>query len=201
MFGEQIATEDGLWLASHALVVAEGLLGKILVHRNKCVLITETEAYGGSDDEASHAFRGISKRNKSMFEPGGTLYVYLSYGVHKCINVVSGERGQGEAVLIRSGIAWDVTGDAGASDTHAIKGPGRLGAYLGAELSDDGEDLLASDDWGLYEQRTAASFDSSCVERLERIGISKATDLDWRFRIEEVEISAIFKKSFGGFGI
>ncbi|MCB0360779.1 MAG: DNA-3-methyladenine glycosylase, partial [Bdellovibrionales bacterium] len=87
-------------------VVARKLLGKVLLRvLGESVLaarIVEVEAYLGSDDPASHAYRGPSKRNQSMFLAGGTCYVYLSYGVHYCMNVATGKPGVGEAVLLRA---------------------------------------------------------------------------------------------------
>ncbi len=66
--------------------------------------LTEVEAYAGAADPASHAYRGPTRRNRSMFEGAGTLYVYRSYGVHWCVNIVTGPPGSGEAVLLRGGV-------------------------------------------------------------------------------------------------
>src|SRR5688572_447501 len=86
--------------------VARQLLGKVIVHQTSegiiQGIITETEAYGGDDDPASHAFPGKGKRNWPMFDKAGMLYVYLIYGIHLCLNVVVGEVDQPAAVLIRS---------------------------------------------------------------------------------------------------
>lgn len=81
--------------------VARDLIGKNLVFRNFQGIITETEAYRGSDDEASHAYKGMSNRSAIMFGPPGYLYVYMIYGMYYCINVVTEEVGHPSAVLIR----------------------------------------------------------------------------------------------------
>ena len=72
------------------------------------VRLTEVEAYGGPDDAASHAYRGLTSRNSSMFGPPGTLYVYRSHGIHWCANVASGPEGDGQAVLLRGGEITEV---------------------------------------------------------------------------------------------
>ena len=88
------------------LVVAKDLLGKILVKKNgKEILagkIVEVEAYDGSTDQAAHSYGRITPRNKIMFEDGGFLYVYFTYGAHHCCNVITGKKGKGTAVLIRA---------------------------------------------------------------------------------------------------
>lgn len=167
------------------------LLGKILCHNDKAIVVTEVEAYMGQDDEASHAFRGISLRNKSMFLDGGTIYVYLSYGLHKCVNVVAGRIDQASAVLIRSGIPISdrMTGVKHLNHKNVLIGPGRIGKYLGADLSDDGEDLLNSITWKLFVADGLFQIENSMVLVQKRVGISKAIDLDWRFSIKPEHIN------------
>ena len=92
----------------NVLQVAEKLLGKIFVYNNKEInkklsaRIVEVEAYDGSTDEAAHTFNGKTNRNKIMFERGGYLYVYFTYGIHYCANIVTGKEGEGTAVLLRA---------------------------------------------------------------------------------------------------
>lgn len=144
------------------------------------VRINEVEAYKGEDDPASHAYRGETPRNGSMFRKPGTLYVYRSYGVHSCANTSAGPEGVGWGILIRGGEVID--GETAASrrrgrQTDLASGPGKLCQALGITTVLDGTDLL----------------DPASVIRLEsgdrpevimatpRIGISKAQDLPWRF--------------------
>jgi DNA-3-methyladenine glycosylase len=94
----------GALLEADVLTVARGLLGatlrSLIGGRPVAVTITETEAYAGGDDPASHAYRGKTMRNATMFERAGLLYVYRSYGIHWCMNVVVGAEGVAHAVLL-----------------------------------------------------------------------------------------------------
>jgi DNA-3-methyladenine glycosylase len=131
--------------------VARDLLGATVVSKVGgelvAVRITEVEAYGGEDDPGSHAYRGRTKRNVSMYEAGGTVYVYSIYGMHDILNLVTGGPGRAGAVLVRSGIV--VAGDrvamfrrtaAGATPALA-RGPGNLAACLGVSRLLDGVTL------------------------------------------------------------
>ncbi|MCM3887413.1 DNA-3-methyladenine glycosylase [Frankia sp. R82] len=118
------------------LAVAPDLLGATVRHGPVVVRITEVEAYGGVDDPASHAARGPTPRSAVMFGPPGRAYVYLSYGVHWCVNIVCGPVGQACAVLLRAGEV--VEGQALVRDRwpalsarDLARGPGRLGRVLG----------------------------------------------------------------------
>lgn len=171
-------------LAADVLSVAEGLLGWTLESRVDgvvtAVTITETEAYAGPDDPASHAFGGLTPRNEVMFGPAGLLYVYRSYGIHWCMNVVVGERDLPHAVLLRggeptAGIASMVKRRGRRTDI--ANGPGKLCQALGVTGVLDGTDLRT----GVLRLFPGPGIGDRIVETTPRIGISKAVDLPWRY--------------------
>jgi len=180
-------------LREPSIEVAPALLGMMIANRDQGLIITEVEAYAGSDDAASHAFGGMSQRNKSMFADGGTLYVYLSYGIHKCINIVTGARGDGQAVLIRSGIGisniMENSRNLKMSSGELVRGPGRVGRLLDAQLTDDGIDLLSSRSWKLLDTKECLGVVELSISRSVRVGISKACDVEWRFEIDFLAIN------------
>src|SRR5690606_8142044 len=90
-------------LGGGALAAAPRLLGAVLHGRGVSLRLTEVEAYLGAIDPGSHAFRGRTARNATMFAPGGRLYVYRSYGIHACANIVCGPEGEASGVLLRAG--------------------------------------------------------------------------------------------------
>jgi DNA-3-methyladenine glycosylase len=132
------------------LEVARDLLGQHLVRvidqGTIVVRLTEVEAYAGSDDPGSHAFRGRTPRNAVMFGPAGHGYVYFTYGMHHCVNVVAGPAGEPSAVLLRAGevVAGEdlVRATRGAVPFRDLaRGPARLTVALGIDRSLDGLDL------------------------------------------------------------
>jgi DNA-3-methyladenine glycosylase len=142
--------------------------------------ITEVEAYKGSDDPASHAYRGRTSRNGSMFGRPGTLYVYRSYGVHWCGNVATGPEGVGWAILFRGAEIVDGIGVARirrGRDHGLADGPGKLTQALGIDHSHDGTYLLDE----ASQIRIEEGPPSAMVMATPRIGISKAKDRPWRF--------------------
>lgn len=158
------------WFDRDAPTVARDLVGAGLAIRGVGGRIVETEAYTQTDP-ASHSFRGPGLRNRSMFGPPGRAYVYRSYGIHWCLNVVCLA---GEAVLIRAieptdGLA-DMAARRGTGVPRALcSGPGKLGQALGIGPEDDGSDLCIV-------------AGSPCpVIAGPRIGITRAVDLPWRF--------------------
>lgn len=139
------------------------------------VQITETEAYLGEGDPASHSHRGPTPRSAIMFGRPGVAYVYLIYGMHFCLNAVTEPAGTGAAVLIRS--ARPVPG--ASPPRGRIEGPGRLTRALGIDLAMNGWDLATSD----LQVLDAAGVKDADVVVGPRVGIQKATDLALRFRI------------------
>jgi DNA-3-methyladenine glycosylase len=138
------------FFARPVLQVAPELLGCTLSHAGVTVRLTEVEAYDGSNDPGSHAFRGPTPRNRVMFgEPGG-LYVYFTYGMHWCANLVCGSAGAASAVLMRAGevvAGLDVarTRRAGAVDRDLARGPARLAMVLALAGRHNGIDTVATD--------------------------------------------------------
>jgi DNA-3-methyladenine glycosylase len=175
---------------SDALEVAPALLHKVLVVGAVTGRIVEVEAYRGSDDAASHAFRGPTRRNATMFGPPGHLYVYFTYGMHWCANVVTGPPGSGQAVLLRA--LAPVTGvDLMRSrrptcrrDRDLCAGPARLCAALGIDVAMQGTDLTRrhpAAPW-IGEDGDGAGFE---IARSTRIGITKAADMPWRWFVAD----------------
>ena len=144
-------------------------------------VIVETEAYA-PDDPASHAFRGRTSRNATMFGPAGRLYVYRSYGVHWCANVVCAVEGVGAAVLLRAlepTVGLDVMRARRGIDDPGLlaSGPGRLTQALGISRAHDGLDLSAPPFALVAPQSPPAIVEST------RVGITRATDKPWRYSV------------------
>jgi DNA-3-methyladenine glycosylase len=172
-------------LAAPSIEVAPLLLNKVLRVGTCSGRIVEVEAYGGADDEASHAHRGRTQRNSSMFEQAGTLYVYFTYGMHHCANVVTGDVGGGEAVLIRGlepidGVdAMRPRRLAARTDVYLCNGPAKLCEALELTLDHDGVDVV--DSGGAITVLDDGIAPPARPRRTPRIGITKAIDRPWRF--------------------
>ena len=178
--------------ARSARRVARDLVGCVLVRRLEggqtlAARILEVEAYlGDGSDPSSHAHSGPTARNQSMFGPPGRLYAYKSYGIHTCANVVCEAKGIGAAVLLRAAeplLGVDVMRahrgiDASAGGRSIASGPGRLAQALGLGVEDDGLSILGRD-FGIY--RSGEQEPPVTVRAGPRIGISKATDLPYRY--------------------
>ncbi|MDK1360426.1 DNA-3-methyladenine glycosylase [Arthrobacter sp. zg-Y1219] len=141
-------------LAVPATSAARLLLGSTLTHddggRPVSVRVTEVEAYMGDADPGSHAFRGRTARNNTMFGPAGHLYVYFTYGMHYCANVVCGDEGQATGLLLRAGEITDGIETARErrgnprTDLDLARGPARLAQALGINRNLDGADVFAA---------------------------------------------------------
>lgn len=172
-------------LGGPAPEVAPRLLGAVLRSGPTAGRIVEVEAYGGGDDPASHAFRGRTARNASMFGPPGTLYVYRSYGIHWCANVACGPEGVGTAVLLRAlapvaGLALMQSRRPRARRPRDLcSGPGKLTQALAIDREHDGLDVV--DPSSPVRLEVGEPVDPALVGRTSRVGISVAVDLQWRF--------------------
>jgi DNA-3-methyladenine glycosylase len=146
------------------------------------VRIVETEAYSGSEDPASHAYRGRTQRNAVMFGPAGHLYVYRSYGIHWCVNVVTGRPGVAGAVLLRAADDFMVLRRDADTDIAELSmtGPGNLTRTLGITGADDGVDCCKKDARVTFFTRSA----EVAVARSERVGITKAVEQLSRYYLE-----------------
>jgi DNA-3-methyladenine glycosylase len=174
--------------------VARRLLGWILLHETDEGLlagrIVETEAYLAVDDPASHSHRGPTPRNASMFGEPGHAYVYLSYGMHRCFNVVTARSGVGEAVLVRAleplvGIELMRARRGVARDRDLASGPGKLCQALGIGLEHDGADLRRSRlRLAVPPEGTAPAIE---VAIGPRVGITQAAELALRFVVRGSE--------------
>lgn len=177
-------------LAGPVVTAARGLLGGTLAAGGVTVRITEVEAYAGSGgDPASHAYRGRTPRNAVMFGPPGFLYVYFTYGMYWCGNVVTGVPGEASAVLFRAGaviagveIARGRRGVA-VRDRDLARGPARLMSALGVDGSANGTSLL--DGSGPVSLAVASlPVAPAAIRSGPRVGVTGGQDTPWRFWID-----------------
>jgi DNA-3-methyladenine glycosylase len=162
--------------------VARDLIGKFLVRQRddgeQALMITETEAYDGFRDKASHAYRGQTPRNTPMFDGPGTIYVYFTYGMHFMVNLVCGPVGRPAAVLIR-----------GAGD---IVGPARLTKAMGIDKSINHRPL--GRETGLWVEDRGVRIPPRAIIRTPRIGIDHAeefVDKPWRFLLAVLPVASV----------
>ena len=149
------------------------------------VRLTEVEAYDGPNDPGSHAYRGRTPRNAVMFGPPGRLYVYFTYGMHFCCNLVAGAGGAPAAVLLRAGEVTEgvdlASSRRGASSHRDLaRGPARLCEALGIDRGHDGADLAFG---ALTLTLPDPSADPQSVSTGPRVGLRDAADRPWRFWI------------------
>ncbi|MFE9658003.1 DNA-3-methyladenine glycosylase [Micromonospora sp. NPDC006431] len=175
-------------LAGPVVPAARGLLGCLLTAGGVTVRITEVEAYAGTaGDPASHAHRGRTKRNAVMFGPSGRAYIYFTYGMHWCMNVVTGPDGEASAVLLRAGDVVDGLAAARSRrpavrrDVDLARGPARLCAALGIDGAVYGVDLLG--DGPVRLRPAAAPVPAAAIAAGPRVGVTGAHDVPWRFWI------------------
>ncbi len=175
-------------LLTEALQAAPDLLGYRLVHESDDGLtsgiIVETEAYT-AEDPASHTFRGPTARNAVMFGPAGHAYIYFTYGMHYCFNVVTGKDGQGQGVLIRAlepieGISLMKQRRSIEDERQLTNGPAKLVQSMGIAKADYGANLL---DGG--KLRLEPGIKPSKISQTKRVGIKQAVDHPWRFYISD----------------
>jgi DNA-3-methyladenine glycosylase len=173
------------FFARAPLEVAPELLGCVVANGAVAVRLSEVEAYDGADDPGSHAFTGMTRRNEVMFGPPGHLYVYFTYGMHWCVNLVCGQPGQAGAVLLRAGEV--VAGaemarkrrPAARADRDLARGPARLAAALSLSRPDNGTDVCAPG--SSVRVLAGCAADGGRIQSGPRVGLARAADRPWRF--------------------
>lgn len=200
-------------LAGDPVEVAPLLLGAVVRSRDVAVRLTEVEAYRGvGEDPGSHAHRGITPRTTPMFGPPGTVYVYLSYGMHRCLNIVCGPEGSAGAVLLRAGQVLEGVELArqrraaaaprrtGACATGIIierdlaRGPARLATCLGIELADTGGMLSA----GPVSLELPDLASTELIEQGPRVGVSGpggSAEHPWRYWLAGDPTVSVYRPS------
>ena len=166
------------------LVVAKALIGCVVEHDGVAGVIVETEAYHDSEP-ACHAFVGVTPRTATLFGPPGRAYVYRSYGIHALLNAVCEPEGVGAAVLIRAlqplaGISAMRARRGVQREQDLCSGPGKLTQALGIDLRENGSDLACGP---VRICAREAAWRKPQILASERIGITKAVELPWRFSV------------------
>jgi DNA-3-methyladenine glycosylase len=209
------------FFARHALEVAPDVLGCVLEHQTAdglvAVELTEVEAYAGRSDPASHAYRGKTARNAVMFGPPGHAYVYFTYGMHFCVNLVClGEEGSASAVLLRAGAvvagedlarARRTRGTASVASRDLARGPARLCQALDIDRELDGADVCAADSpLRVLTKASTPARSGSALARGDgpagtprriatgpRVGVSRAAEVPWRFWYEGEPTVSVYR--------
>jgi DNA-3-methyladenine glycosylase len=212
------------FFARHAVEVAPDVLGCVLEHQTAAGLVavelTEVEAYEGRSDPASHAYRGKTPRNAVMFGPPGHAYVYFTYGMHFCVNLVClGEEGSASAVLLRAGaiIAGEDLARARRAGRQGrlasrdlARGPARLCQALGIDRGLDGADVCAADSplrvragarrparsgTGLArgDEPESPPGTPRRIVTGPRVGVSSAAEIPWRFWYEGEPTVSVYR--------
>jgi DNA-3-methyladenine glycosylase len=205
MAGQRDLTQPRLaraFFARPVLEVAPQLLGCTVSHAGVTVRLTEVEAYDGANDPGSHAFRGRTPRTQVMFgEPGG-LYVYFTYGMHWCANLVCGPSGAASAVLLRAGevvegIDLARSRRAGVIDRDLARGPARLAMTLALTRDQNGIDTIAADSPLAMRVAAGSPAGVSIVGTGPRVGVSgpggDAAAYPWRFWLEGEDTVSVYR--------
>ena len=188
------------FFARLSVPVAPDLLGCVLEHQTEAGLVavelTEVEAYAGASDPASHAYRGKTARNAVMFGPPGHAYVYFTYGMYFCVNLVCAADGSASAVLLRAGAivegeelagARRARGGAAVIRRDLARGPARLCQALDIDRSQDGTDVCVAGSPLRVRWPDAGTPARSAEKKIAtgpRVGVSSAADVPWRFWVE-----------------
>ncbi|MEZ0490616.1 DNA-3-methyladenine glycosylase [Kineococcus sp. TBRC 1896] len=192
-------TLDRSFFDRDVLAVARDLLGGVVRHETPegvvAVRLTEVEAYAGESDPGSHAFRGPTPRTRVMFGPPGFAYVYFSYGMHWCVNLVCAPEGTASAVLLRAGQVVEGVDlarsrrPAARRDVDLARGPARLAQALGVDRAQDGADVCSGGPLGVLPGHPVGDGD---VTWGPRVGVSGAgAPTPWRVSlVNEPTVSA-----------
>jgi DNA-3-methyladenine glycosylase len=194
------------FFARHAVEVAPDLLGCVLEHQTAdglvAVELTEVEAYAGQSDPASHAYRGKTQRNAVMFGPPGHAYVYFTYGMHFCVNLVCLGNGSASAVLLRAGAviagedlarARRTRGAASVASRDLARGPARLCQALDIDRELDGADVCAAGSPLRVGARARNPVRSGKIMTGPRVGVSRAAEVPWRFWYEGEPTVSVYR--------
>jgi DNA-3-methyladenine glycosylase len=178
--------------ARDALSVARDLIGCLFLHRTdegiSAVRLIETEAYRGLQDPGSHGYRGVTERTRVMFGPAGRLYVYFTYGMHWCANIVCGSEGVCEAVLLRAGepvLGLDAMKRrrGNASPLLLAAGPARLAQALAISKEHNAASLLRGGAFWCATDELTHRYRSGDIAKTTRVGLGtgRGEELPWRF--------------------
>jgi DNA-3-methyladenine glycosylase len=178
------------FLEQDTVYAAEKLLGCQLIRTTPQGIIrlqiTETEAYKGNEDPASHAYRGLTPRNHLMFGEVGKLYIYFIYGMHFCMNIVAHRQGEVGAILLRAGVAlegYDIirANRPKAIERNLLNGPAKLSQAMSIDMSFNGYNLLQPTEALTLEMNNL----NRPIFKTSRIGISKGQEFMWRFALRD----------------
>ncbi|MEV0952992.1 DNA-3-methyladenine glycosylase [Promicromonospora sp. NPDC050249] len=198
------------WYLRPVLDVARDLLGATLTTRTPdgvvSLRLTEVEAYDGATDPGSHAYRGLNRRNATMFGEPGRLYVYRHLGLHHCVNVVCGPEGEASAVLVRAGEVVDgadlarsrrLASGVVRTDRDLARGPARLAVALGLDRSADG--TVVTDPGGDVVLTRPLAETPAVIRTGPRVGVSgdggRADLFPWRFWLDAEPTVSLYRKA------